>query len=346
MLTLYFNRCFSAYAFLIESLKDSWEGDQLKVIISHSNPDPYLMRVADHFEIEPHLDNEMYLDFILQTCKKYQVDVFFPRKHVTSLSQYRNEFAALGVHCAFVCSTEHYQLFDHKFNATQHLLEQNLVNAPHTALVESYNQFETHYHRIRSNRLDNSKGHETVCLKPNVGIGGKGFMRISHHRSEQDDLFRESLHSIAYSRLKRTLREMLPFPSLLLSTYLQDEELSVDCIGHQGDLLAAYPRFYVNKYEQRYEYLPELIETCRQITSRYQLNYLYNVQFKKHRGQWYFIELNTRSAAGAHRICPMQVCPLSITLKMILKKPITDNLSIKWDQLIQRQELYTVMSDK
>ena len=345
MLTLYFNRCFSAYAFLIESLKDSWE-DQLQVIISHSNPDPNLMRVADHFELEPSVDGEKYLEFILQTCKKYQVDVFFPRKHVTYLSQYRNEFSTLGIHCAFVCSTEHYQLFDHKFNATQHLLEQDLISAPHVALVDDFSQFETQYHRIRSNRLDDSEGHETVCLKPNIGIGGKGFMRISHRRTEQDDLFRDSLHSIAYSRLRRTLKEMQPFPNLLLSTYLQDEELSVDCIGHEGQLLAAFPRSYVNKYEQRYEYQPELIETCRQISSHYQLNYLYNIQFKKHRGEWYFIELNTRSAAGAHRICPMQVCPLSITLKLILKQPITDDLSIQWGQLIQRREHYTVIDDQ
>ena len=125
MITLYFNRCFSAYSLLIESLRSSWKQDQLKVIISHSNYDPYLMKVADHFLIEPDTEGDLYLDFILKTCEQYEVNVFFPRKHVTWLSQHRNKFLELGVEVAFVCSADHYQLFDHKFNATQELSKQS-----------------------------------------------------------------------------------------------------------------------------------------------------------------------------------------------------------------------------
>ena len=346
MTTLYFNRCFSAYSFLIESLRRSWKQDQLKVIISHSNHDPYLMKVADHFLIEPDTEGEQYLDFILKTCEQYEVNIFFPRKHVTWLSQHRNKFSELGVKVPFVCSDEYYQLFDNKFNATQELSKQNLIQAPSIALIDNYSQFEAQYQRIRATRLDGSKGHESVCLKPNIGIGGKGFMRISHHRTEEEDLFRESLHSISFARLTRTLKDVevsSTFPKLLLSTYLKDEELSVDCIAHQGQLLAAYPRFYMNKYEQRFEDQPELVEACKQICSHYQLSYLFNVQFKRHRGEWYFLELNTRSAAGAHRICALQVCPLKIALKLVLKQRVTENLSIQWGQVVQRSESYRAL---
>ena len=345
MLTLYFNRCFSAYSFLIDSLRSSWKQDQLKVIISHSNYDPYLVKVADHFLIEPLVEGDHYLDFILNTCKQYDVDIFFPRKHVTRLSHYRNEFVELGIKVAFVCSADHYELFDHKFNATQELSKQKLIQAPNIALVNNYSQFEAQYQSIRESRLDGSKGHESVCLKPNTGIGGKGFMRISHHRTEEEDFFRESIHSISFTRLARTLKAMetvSTFPELLLSTYLKNEELSVDCIAYKGQLLAAYPRFYLNKYEQRFEYHSELIEACKNICSHYQLSYLFNVQFKRHRGEWYFIELNTRSAAGAHRICALHVCPLTITLKLILKQKVTESLSIKWGEVIQRRESYKV----
>ena len=53
--------------------------------------------------------------------------------------------------------------------------------------------------------------------------------------------------------------------------------------------------------------------------------------------------LNTRSAAGAHRICALQVCPLTIALKLVLKQRVTENLSIQWGQVIQRSESYRAL---
>lgn len=345
MITIYFNRCFSAYSFLIESLKSKWDTEELKLVVSHSTTDPYLQKVADHFELEPKCDGQDYLNYVLSICQKYQVDVFFPRKHVSYLALHKTAFDALNIKCAFVTTHDHYKLFDHKFNATNELAKQALVKRPEVALVDSFESFEQHYHNIRNTRLDGVSGrYESVCLKPNIGIGGKGFMRISHQRSELDDLFRDSVHSVSYSRLKRTLSTAHPFPELLLSTYLKDKELSVDCIGHQGVLLAAYPRRYINKYEQVFEMHPVLIESCRQICATYQLSYLFNIQFKRHRNEWYFIEVNTRSAAGSHRICALNICPLSVSLKLILNQPPNEDLSIKWGSVVQRSEDYIVLS--
>ena len=341
MLTLYFNRSFSATSFLISSLKSMWRDEELRIVISHGQEDPYLIEVADVFLLEPDYERESYLEFILDTCDRFNVDVFFPRKHVNYLAQQQERFTEINVHVTFIGNADVYELFDHKLNASLELRERGLTLIPESALVRDYETFTTEYHRIRSTSLSSEKDRtETVCLKPNIGIGGKGFMRISHHRSEFDDLFRESLHSIAFKRLDRGLSKANPFPELLLSTYLSGEEVSVDCIGNRGELLAAYPRVYLNKYEQRFEDHSDLTEICRAICKAYHLSYLFNVQFKRHRGEWYFIELNTRSAAGAHRICALDICPLSIALNLCLGRSLSSDLSIDWGSIVRRIEKY------
>ena len=347
MLTLYFNRSFSATSFLIQSLRQHWSHQELHIIISHSQSDPYLAKVADHFEIEPAIEGEAYLEYILEMCKRFKVDVFFPRKNVTYLAHHRDQFESLGIKVAFVTDAQTYVLFDDKLNASYDLRERGFVEIPESALVSNYEKFQAEYERIRKHRLNSqSKSREVVCLKPNTGIGGKGFMRISHGRTEFEDLFRESVHSVAYGRLDRALKSAQPFPQLLLATYLNGLEVSVDCIGYQGQLLAAYPRIYLNKYEQRFDDYPELIEACRRICGAYQLSYLFNVQFKQHHGQWYFIELNTRSAAGAHRVIALGICPLSLTLDLCLHAPhslqdsMSLSLNIEWGSVVRREESY------
>ena len=341
MHTVYFNRGFSAYSFMISSLKAKWIRSSLKVVITHGSKDPYLMEVADHFEVEPQCSGEAYLDYILEVCTRHKVDVFFPRKHVSSLAQHRARFEERGIKVAFVGSAEHYALFDHKLNACLDLQRRGLTLIPQVELVHDYSAFQAAYERIRATSLDPERDQrETVCLKPNEGIGGKGFMRISHRRTELEDLFRESVHSISYTRLDRALREADPFPELLLSTYLSGDEISVDCIGDRGDLLAAYPRVYLSKHEQRFEDHPDLIEACREICRAYELSHLFNVQFKRHHGAWYFIELNTRSAAGAHRITALGVCPLSVSLALCLGEQPTRDLSISWGASVRRVERY------
>ena len=344
MLTLYFNRSFSATSYLISSLKSSWSEDTLRIIISHGSEDPYLKEVADDFILEPNLEGESYAQFILKTCKEYGVNVFFPRKQATLLSSYSAEFDSLGIKVAFVGNSDVYSLFDHKLNASLRLKALGLAHIPECALVSDYHSFVREYQRIRSTRLQHDHHRsETVCLKPNVGIGGKGFMRISHYRSEEEDLFRESLHSISFKRLDQGLSRLGSFSELLLATYLSGEEVSVDCISYRGHLIAAFPRVYLNKYEQRFDEITELIDTCRGICQAFGLSYLFNVQFKRHHGEWYFIELNTRSAAGAHRIVALGISPLKIALKLCLGQQIEQGLDIEWGRIIRRIEQYSPM---
>lgn len=348
MTTLYLNRSFSATGFVLSDLRKRWQYDSLQIVMSHSSLDPHLIRCVDHLEVEPTFDlshasgREAYLEYLLAQCERYRVDLFLPRHQATLIAEFRERFEALGVHVLLVGDADVYQLFDDKVSAAHRLESLGLVPSPHCELINSYESFLSAYKRLRAMPLGapSSSGREQVCLKPNVGIGGRGFMRISHHRAERDDLFRESIHSISYQRLERGLVDIDPFPELLLSTYLTGVEYSVDCIAAQGELLAAYPRLYLNKHEQRFDHLPELIEICRNICAHFQLTYLFNVQFKEHRGAWYFIELNTRMAAGSHRVTALGISPLTTALELATQREISGRLSIEWGSVVRREERY------
>ena len=346
MTTLYLNRSFSATSFVLHDLRAKWTHDPLRIVMSHSKIDPYLAECVDHLEVEPRFDfvseegREAYVSYLLEQCRKHEVNYMLPRYQATIIAAARDRFKAQGVSLILVGDAEVYQLFDDKFRAGQTLETLGLIPSPRCALVSSYYGFQEVYHELRHTPLNDSAEREQVCLKPNVGVGGKGFMRIAHHRSELEDLFRESVHSISFARLDRALSHADPFPKLLLSTYLSGVEYSIDCIADHGTLLAAYPRVYLNKYEQRFDHRPELIKLCRDVCAHFKLNALFNLQVKEHRGVWYFIELNTRMAAGAHRITTLGVSPLKHALELESRRPLSGSLDIKWGSVVRRQEIY------
>ena len=346
MTTLYLNRSFSATSFVLHDLRSKWVHDQLRVVMSHSRIDPYLADSVDLLEVEPHFDfktqegHEAYIEYLLEQCRVHNADVFLPRYQATTIAAAHDRFKAQGVEVILVGDADLYQLFDDKFSAGRRLEDFGLISSPQSELVSDYEQFSRAYQELRHTPLGISTDREQVCLKPNVGVGGKGFMRIAHRRSELEDLFRESVHSISYARLDRVLRDADPFPELLLSTYLSGVEYSIDCLADRGELLAAYPRVYLNKYEQRFDNKPELIEVCRAICARFKLNYLFNIQVKEHRGAWYFIELNTRMAAGSHRITTLGVSPLTIALELATHRELSSGLEIEWGSIVRRQEIY------
>ena len=54
-----------------------------------------------------------------------------------------------------------------------------------------------------------------------------------------------------------------------------------------------------------------------QITERYNLSYIYNVQVKYHKGKVYLIEVNTRMSGGIYKSCFSGVNFLYLAVKLL-----------------------------
>jgi hypothetical protein len=333
-MNVFLNNSFSAVSYTLTDLVARWRHGPLRVVLSHSQEDPYLEAVADHFEIEPQdLDDQAYVEYCLEICRRHSIDVMVPRKRVNILARAAERFRELGVEVMWVADADIYDLLDDKLATLRNVESHGIVAVPDSYLVSDYRSFSEAYDRIRA-------AGDRACIKPNIGIGGKGFKVIKHHRTEIMDALQPGSMSISWTLLDRVLREAGSFSPVLMSTYLRGKEYSVDCLGHNGQLVAGAPRIYVNKHFQRIDDCPELLELSRVLTEHFGLSYLFNTQFRRHRGVWHLLEINTRMAAGMHRIQKVGFNFLQQALEMSMGLPITPSEEPRWGTQIFKRISY------
>ncbi|WP_282433569.1 ATP-grasp domain-containing protein [Desulfosporosinus metallidurans] len=74
------------------------------------------------------------------------------------------------------------------------------------------------------------------------------------------------------------------------------------------------PRRKLDFYRQNIDHRADLIAIAQKLTKRFNLNYLFNIQVKYHKGKGYFIEINTRMSGGIHNSCLAAVNVLYLAL--------------------------------
>lgn len=291
---LYFNRCFTTTSKLIEQMKNNLNQDTFQIMITHSQPNHYLERHAHHYEIEPHVSGLDYVNYIMLNCMNHNIEMFIPRHQVSTLAEHQDKFKDIGVKSMFVASPEIYHLIDDKVKTYADLSPTGIVAIPETHVVSTLKEFQEAYDRITSNG-------GTACLKPISGIGGEGFKRIVEE-SEAVEAFTTSATMLTRTRLERILESQGSVTPFMMSEFMRDDEWSIDCLAKNGELLLAIPRCKVDNYRQNIEYREELISIANEITKRYNLSYLYNIQVKYHNGIPHLIEINTRFSGGMYKV--------------------------------------------
>ncbi|MFF2531448.1 ATP-grasp domain-containing protein [Brevibacillus sp. NPDC058079] len=290
---IYFNRCFTTTSKLIEQMKNNPNKDTFNIIISHSQPNHYLQRHTEHYEIEPTCSEDEYLHYIMHNCMKHDIEMFIPRHRATRLAEDAKGLHKIGVKPMFVATPEIYQLLDNKVKTYEDLALTGIVAIPDAHVVRTIDDFKHAYESILS------KGSK-ACLKPISGIGGEGFKRILE-MNETEEAFLSSSTALSKTRLERVLQTEGSVSPFMMSEFMEDEEYSIDCLAKDGELLVAIPRRKVDHYRQNIEYREELIEIAEKITKRYKLSFLFNIQTKYHKGLPYLVEINTRFSGGMYK---------------------------------------------
>ncbi|SDX54494.1 hypothetical protein SAMN05421783_1359 [Thiocapsa roseopersicina] len=88
----------------------------------------------------------------------------------------------------------------------------------------------------------------------------------------------------------------------MLMEYLEGPERSVDCLAHQGELVAAVARLKHGRH-QSLETSGAAIEGARRLVERYRLDGIVNIQFRDTRGIPHLLEINARMAGGMLYSC-------------------------------------------
>lgn len=336
VIKIYFNRCFSSTPKIIQRFLSDNKSPQFKIYISHVCANDYLEEVADYFEVEPDCEGEDYPNYCLEFCRKHDINIFIPRYQVNTLIDFKEQFAQLGVKVMFVGNSTTYKLLDDKLKTYARLKDTDIVAIPKAFCVSSYNDFQKAYHAI-------VKSNNRSCLKPISGIGGDGFKQILEEMTEVDELYKTTGTSIAKDRIVRILQNSRNVKPFMVMEYLAGDEFSIDCLGNNGELIAAIPRRKLDLYRQNIEYREDLIALAQKLTKEFSLSYLYNIQVKYHKGKAYLIEINTRMSAGIHKSCYTGVNFLNLAIKLIMGETVEAPSNIRWDFQIRTNEKYDIV---
>jgi Carbamoylphosphate synthase large subunit (split gene in MJ) len=330
---IYFNRCFSTTSKIIQRFLTVPNEHKFEIFISHGCVNKYLKEISDYFEVEPILSGKDYVYYCLNFCLKHKIDLFVPRFNVTTLVNFKEAFDRIGVKVMFVGSPATYQLLDNKVKTYEALKDSDIVGIPKTFCIKNYHEFKRAYKEI-------TETGSRTCMKPISGIGGNGFKIISETMTEIDELYQSTGSTITKDRLERILQDVQNVEPFVVMEYLEGDEFSIDCLANNGELIRAIPRRKLDFYCQNVEYRADLITIAQKLTKKFNLNYLYNIQLKYHKGKVYLIEINSRMSGGIHKSSLAGVNFLYLAIKLLMGEPLTTEETVRWNFQIRAIENY------
>ena len=293
MTRVWFNHWFSTVYHLIQLMKQD-EELQVYVIGTNKQQNSVIRQVCDEWYEEFESEGEQYVEDCLNFCLKHQVDVFVPRRRMTLISQYKEEFAQIGVKVV-VEEYEIMRLVNDKASAYRELSKIEGLAIPEFYIVNTVEEFRRAYETLKDK-------YPRVCMKFVEDEGGMSFRTITEDKDRFNRLRIYQGSSMLYEDVCDILAEKETFPDYMVMPYLEGEEISVDCLNTKDGLIAI-PRVKGPARHERVVYDQHILQMVTDIMTRTDLQYPCNIQFKLSGGVPYLLEINTRMSGGLMMSC-------------------------------------------
>ncbi|MGH8474445.1 MAG: ATP-grasp domain-containing protein [Methylococcales bacterium] len=307
---VWFNRTFSNLYSVLESIRQGDGAREFELVCSHDHPRfPGFLAAHEHFPEPADLNGPRYVDFCLDFCERSRIAVFVPGREATAIAESTTRFASSGVVLLNVASAENLRALNDKAGFYSSAFEFSM-RPPDFGAFTSVGTFDAAYERLRAR-------HPVLCMKPARGVFGTGFRVIDETRPGLDLILKGLQHHIALSDLRALLAEAQSFPTLLLMEFLDGLEYSADCVGDAANLVACVQRLKApdGRYGQVIVEMPEIRSACAQLTRRYGLFGLFNVQFREGRHGLRLLEVNPRFSGGIGMSCAAGINLPYLTLR-------------------------------
>ena len=298
MQRVWFNKTFSSVGSAIRLIREADVALDYCIICSSTNPHAPAFLAAHESALEPAgLKGQAYLDWCLHFCRENHIGIFLPGKEASLVSAAREQFAALGTRVLGTASQDVLHLLHDKARFYQTV---DLPLAPPAAfrVIQNVEQFDVAYRELREK-------HSKLCIKPSVSVYGLGFSVIDEQRSSAQLLLEGVSYHIGLDDLQRGLAAMDGFRTMLVMEYLGGHEYSVDCVGDNGRLVCAIARkksLHVG-HGQTIDQRSDILESARLLAATYQLNGLFNIQFREGQNGLGLLEINPRMSGGIAMAC-------------------------------------------
>jgi hypothetical protein len=251
---------------------------------------------------EPASEGPQFAEDALDLCRRAAVDVFVPGRSMLAVARRADDFAAAGV-AVQVSPAAAIATLTGKADtyATAAALG---VAVPLTRTVTDLDGF-----RVAVEELTELSDGARLCFKPDLDFGGHGFRVLDDRADSFAEITEPPSVRISLATAERLLGSVERFPPLIVSEFLEGEELSIDCLSSPaGEVLAALPRRKGGGLWTR-ELVddPAAAALARRMAEGTGLRYLSNVQVRYRRRagatEPVLLEVNTRAASGLYQSC-------------------------------------------
>ena len=298
MQRVWFNKMFSSVAAAIRLIREADTSREYHILCTHTKAFSPVFLAADESAIEPNkLTGKAYLEWCLEFCREQQISIFVPGKEAGLIDTHKDQFAAQGTRILSVADQATLELLNDKA-AFYHHVKLPLAPPAEFTQFENVEQFETAYADLRER-------HPILCVKPAISVYGLGFSVLNEARSSAQLLMEGVQYQMGVEDFRRGIATMGNFRSMLLMEYLDGHEYSVDCLADNGRLICAVPRkkSLLVGHGQTID-IREDIQTCAaELAQQYNLNGIFNAQFREGRNGLRLLEINARMSGGIGMAC-------------------------------------------
>ncbi|GGK49667.1 ATP-grasp domain-containing protein [Nocardia camponoti] len=273
-------------------LRENPDGVDVVVYASNVDPDAVALRAADVAAVEPqHVSDPEYARFALEFCRRHAIDVLIAPRRLTALAGRIGEFAAVGT--TLTCSPlASIRALTNKARTYELATAAGVPVPPWRVASDSVS--------LRAAVAELSA--DPLCIKPSGEYSAFGF-RILDDRPLSVAGLRSAPRPVASvdavaNALDRAAAEGEKVPELLVMPFLDEPEVSIDCLSTRaGDLIVGIARAKQGRYRMLLDD-PTLVDIAARLVAHFELAYLTNVQLRYYRGEPVLLEVNARPSAG------------------------------------------------
>ncbi|MFZ1389367.1 MAG: ATP-grasp domain-containing protein [Thiolinea sp.] len=314
---IWFNKTFSSISSVFRNLKAAQGVDPVTVIASHTNPSAPSFLAADECYVEPSgLMGAKYLVWCLAFCREHRIDLFWVAKEARFLGGYQDDFAQIGTKLMLVTDSATLQHIAHKGEFYRELPPE-VALAMESISVKSLDEFKQALTILKPK-------YKMLCVKPAISVFGLGFRILDTERDSITHLLHGVEYQIPLHELMAGMGNTPKFAELLVMECLPGYEWSVDCAGHNGQLLCGIQRRKLpDNAGQLIDNNPEIQAMAERLAAHFNLTGIFNIQFKLGVNGPRLLEINTRPSGGFGMACLAGVNLAELVLKSLQNKPIT-----------------------
>lgn len=268
----------------------------LEILVSHTEADFPGFAFADRHWVEPAglYRARGFADYALKKCQELGIDLLWPGKGAPEIMARKAEFDAAGIRTLLTSDAAVHALLDDKAAFYRDLAGTDLP-IPEWIEFSTLAEFDDAWATLRPFV-------PSLCVKPTVSIFALGFRQIVEDNDDWGRFVSNEPYKIGLDEFRRLLASTHKHRPFMLMRTLEGDERSVDCVAHDGHLVAAVSRVKRGR-TQHIETDHAAIQIARALVERYRLNGVVNVQTKDHQGKPYILEVNPRMSGGTLYSC-------------------------------------------